>query len=264
MTSKKDCVLDIKSVQSNNIKILFEVLKEVLVTDINLIFTPTHIKAIEKDGKEKAMVHLYLESSAFEHYYCEKEKITVGINTTNFFKIIKNATPNDVISFYIERNKEDFIVIRKENSEESKISESKLKILDIHCDYTEKLHPVEFESEISMPSTKFQKYMKELKSLGLDPILEIKSIGQQIIFSCIGDFSDNKIALGNSENVKFEKNSKTIIQGMFSLNFLILFTKATNLCQTVHLYMKNDSPLFLKYTVGNLGCLKFILKPEKI
>lgn len=253
-------ILDLKTVQSNNIKILFEVLKEVLLGDINLIFTPTCIKVVEMNESKVAMVYLNLKSEAFEHYYCEKE-INVGLNTTNFYKIIKISKNSDTVCFFIERDCDTVLGIRMENSEDNRAFESKISLLDVPLTCLE-IPKLEFPSVISLPSVKFQKYIKDLNSLGADCVLEITSVGQQLTFKCIGDFSENKAIFGNSMDTQFDiENDNEIIQGRFMLKFLLLFTKATSLCQAVHIYLKNDYSIILEYTVGSLGSLRFILSP---
>ena len=54
-----------------------------------------------------------------------------------------------------------------------------------------------------------------------------------------------------------------IVQGVFSLKYLTLFTKCTNLCQTIQVYLKNDYPLIICYSVGNLGEIKMCLAPKQ-
>lgn len=251
-------VLELKTVQSNNIKILFEVLKEVLLGDINIIFTPNSIKVVEMNQTKVAMVYLNLRSEAFEYYYCERD-LYVGINTTNFYKIIKICKNSDTISFFIERDKEFLLGVRMENSDDNRVFESKIPLLDIPVMSLE-IPNSEFESVISLPSIKFQKYIKDLNSLGTDCKLEITNIGQQVTFSCKGDFSTNKAIIGKSLDTRIN-GSNEVIQGTFLLKFLILFTKATSLCQTVQIYLKNDYSIIIEYTVGSLGSLRFILSP---
>lgn len=252
--------LYLKTVQSSNIKTLFEVLKEVLLGDINMIFSKENVKVVELNQNKLAMVFLNLCSDAFEQYSCEKE-IHVGLNTTNFYKIIKIAKNSDAISFFIEKGKEDYLGIRMENRDDNKIFESKVPLLDIGSPVIE-IPKLEYPSVITLPSIKFQKYIKDLNSLGTDCALNIMSVGQQLIFSCKGDFSENKAIIGESQDTTFKTiNDLDIIQGTFSLKFLILFTKATSLCQTVQIYMKNDFSIILEYSVGSLGSLRFILSP---
>jgi hypothetical protein len=54
-----------------------------------------------------------------------------------------------------------------------------------------------------------------------------------------------------------------IVQGLFELRFLIIFTKCTNLCNSVTLYLKNDYPLIVKYGIAALGEIKLVLSPSK-
>ena len=254
-------ILNVQTVQANNIKTLFEVLKDVLLTDINIIFTPDYIKVMEIDSSNTAIVHLLLKSTAFEYYYCEKEVIYAGLNTNNLFKIIKIANQHDIISLCIERGNDYILYVKIENNNDKRVFESKLNLFDVPI-LNIVIPEVEFESTISIPSVKFQKYMKDLNSLGVNCNLDIQSVGQQLSFSCKGDFASNKIVIGeSSKNTFIQEDSMNIIQGKYSLKFIILFTKATSLCNTVDIYLKNDYPLILEYSVGVLGSLRFILSP---
>ena len=64
----------------------------------------------------------------------------------------------------------------------------------------------------------------------------------------------------DSEN----QNQNEIIQGVFSLKYLVLFTKCTNLSSSIELYLKNDYPLIIRYQVANLGEVKLCLAPVSI
>ncbi len=41
-----------------------------------------------------------------------------------------------------------------------------------------------------------------------------------------------------------------------------MFSKCTNLCQNIEIYLKNDYPIIIKYSVANLGEVKFCLAPK--
>ena len=60
------------------------------------------------------------------------------------------------------------------------------------------------------------------------------------------------------EFVKNEESTK-IIQGEFSLKNLGYFIKCTNLCNTIEVYLENDLPLIVKYSVASLGEIKLCL-----
>ena len=69
---------------------------------------------------------------------------------------------------------------------------------------------------------------------------------------------------GNDNNgLQFIKNNtNSIIQGFYNLKYLVMFTKCTNLCNIIELYMKNDFPIVIKFKVGSLGTLKLAISPK--
>jgi proliferating cell nuclear antigen len=82
----------------------------------------------------------------------------------------------------------------------------------------------------------------------------------------MGDFAEQETIISENNNtIKVHKNTNTneIVQGLFQLKHLVLFTKCTSLCPSIELYLKNDYPLILRYTVANLGEVKLVLAPIK-
>ena len=70
--------------------------------------------------------------------------------------------------------------------------------------------------------------------------------------------------LGETQNgLQFSQSSapETPIQGILK-KYLLLFTKCTNMCNQIHMYIKNDYPLVIKYAVANLGDIKLCLAPN--
>ena len=58
------------------------------------------------------------------------------------------------------------------------------------------------------------------------------------------------------------ENKNEIVQGIFSLKWLNIFTKCSNLSPLVILYLKNDYPLIIQYAVAALGVVKFVLSQK--
>ena len=96
--------------------------------------------------------------------------------------------------------------------------------------------------------------------------MEIKSVGNELIFKCTGQFASAEIHRAEtSGGMEFlsKQNPSKIIQGEFSLKNLSYFIKCTNLCNQVNLFLKNDYPLIIKYSVAALGEIKLVLSPSK-
>lgn len=53
-----------------------------------------------------------------------------------------------------------------------------------------------------------------------------------------------------------------IVQGLFCIKKLVLFTKCTNLSTTVQLFLENNFPLIVLYSVASLGVIKLLLAPQ--
>jgi proliferating cell nuclear antigen len=244
--------IKLRTVRSIAIRILFESLKEIL-TDVNINFTQQYMKISAMDGSKKAMVHLKLETEKFEDYYCEND-INLGVNMTSLYKLIKTINNNDTISFFVEKDEPSKLQIRIENSD--KITTYKYRLLQIsNTGFT--IQPKEFESIITLPSSDFQKICRDMNNMGADRV-EIKSIDDKLVFSCKGDIADQESIIGSGSNVL---NGNALVQGMFSLKFLLLFTKATNLCNTIDIYLANDYPIIIEYSVASLGTVRFLLMP---
>jgi proliferating cell nuclear antigen len=82
----------------------------------------------------------------------------------------------------------------------------------------------------------------------------------------LGDYAEQETMISENTAMKVQRTAKTneIVQGIFQLKHLVLFTKCTNLCPAIEIYLKNDYPLIIRYTVANLGEIKLVLAPIKV
>ena len=255
-----DKVLELKTVQTGAFKTLIEALKEIL-TDANIEFTDDSMKIITMDATQTILVHLKLEKENFEHYFC-KHRVVIGINMLNFFKLIRTLTNNDALTLFIEEGNMNLLGIRIENGEKNSLTTFYLNLIEVDMD-TYKIPPAQFESIITMPSGEFNKICRDM--INLSDVIEIRSVGNQLIFSCKGEFASQETIIGEtSSGLSFLKSSTedNTIQGYYNLKHLVLFAKCTNLCNSIEIYMKNNFPIVIKFTVGSLGSLKLCLAPK--
>ena len=253
-------VLEFQTVQTAAFRILIEALKEIL-TDANFEFDENGLKIVAMDSTHTVLVHLRLNAENLEEYKCLK-KIVLGINLINFYKLMKILGNNDVLQLYVDDENLSVLNIMIKNSEKNSITNFKLNLMDLNEENIE-VPPPTFESVITMPSVDFQKICRDMHNLSDE--LEIKSVGNQLIFSCKGLFAEQETSIGASSNgLNFIQNddSNKIIQGVYALKYLVLFSKCTNLCNSVEVYLKNDFPLIIKYEIASLGEIKLCLAPK--
>ena len=106
--------------------------------------------------------------------------------------------------------------------------------------------------------------------------MEIKCTKKAITFTCKGDCAERSTSYYNDDSsnnndegedprgvvIRFSKKSKNeIVQGIFKLEYLVMFTKCASLCNEIEIYMRNNYPLCIKYTVATLGRIHYCLSP---
>jgi proliferating cell nuclear antigen len=255
-------LFEIRTVQSGAFRTLIEALKEIL-TEANLEFDSTGIKIIDVDETHTVLTYLRLHADRFEGFYCPA-KFVLGINMIYLFKLIKTLSNNDSLTLFLPASNPNKLGIRAENAEKGTTNTWMMKLFDTNVEDID-LPNTTFTSIIHMPSTDFQKICRDFNALA--EILEITSSNSDLIFRCVGDFVDGEtIIMSNNQGsieVKRNENSNEIVQGMFELKYLVLFTKCTNLCASTEIYIRNDYPLVLRYMVANLGEIRLLLAPQK-
>jgi proliferating cell nuclear antigen len=258
-------LFEIKTVQSGAFRTLIEALKEIL-TEANLEFDSKGIKVMDVDETHTVLVYLRLDAERFETYYCPAKHV-LGVNMIYFFKLIKTMGNNDNLTLYLPASNPNKLGIRMENSEKSTVTNYFLKLFDTDVeDIT--IPNLNFTNVVQLPSTDLQKICRDMNALGEKLDVEITSSGSDLIFKCIGDFAEQETIISefNNTNMKVHRSAGAtaeIVQGIFQLKHLVLFTKCTSLCPSIELYLKNDFPLILRYTVANLGEVKLVLAPMK-
>jgi len=258
-------VLTIKTVQIAPFRTLMTALKDILL-ETNISFQPDGIRIINMDKSHTILVHLYLAASNFEFYECKKEKIIIGVNMFHLFKLINSIDNDDTLTIYIEEdNYYDGIVshlaLKFENGDIKQCKTQKLKLIEPEQDELE-VPDVKFTSIINLPSADFQKIIRDLSCIS--DKLEIKSVGNELIFKCQGQFASAEIHRAETDgSMEFimKPDSSKVIQGEFSLKNLGYFIKCTNLCSQIEMYLENDLPLVVKYDVASLGSIRLCLVP---
>jgi len=257
-------LFEIRTVQAGAFRVLIEALKEIL-TEANLEFDQNGIKVMSVDETHTVLVYLRLHNDRFENYYCPAKYI-LGVNMIYFFKLIKTMGNNDNLTLYLPASNPNKLGIRMENSEKSTVTNYFLKLFDTNVDEIS-IPNLNFSNVIHMQSLDLQKICRDMNALGEKLDMDITSSGPDLIFRCEGDFAEQETVMSeNNSTLKIQRNGGTateVVQGVFQLKHLVLFTKCTSLCPSIEMYLKNDYPLILKYTVANLGEIKLVLAPIK-
>lgn len=275
MSSKR--ILEISTLKSIIIKSLFEVIKP-YIKETNILINHEGLKISTMDTSKVSLTYIKLKSEKFEKYYCERPLI-IGIDTCILFKVIKYCNRRETITFYMTESEPDKLGIELSDPFMGKIKDYKIPLLALD-DKIANIQSMEFDYIINIPSLQFQQIIKDIHLLD-GKIVEIKSIGKQIIFNCSDGIAEFKTSISevdekvnkdqkallqqNGEDikcVKFQKSNERIVQGRFKLNYLMNFIKASHLCENMNILLTNDKPLVLEYFIADLGILRCLLAQD--
>jgi proliferating cell nuclear antigen len=283
-------ILELETSQSNAIKILIDTISSV-VTDVKFTFYPYYMDKTNSEETEDTelmsetkqkqigglvmkelnksgtiLVYSKLEADKFDKYKYNysKKKITIGVNLDNLIIILKCMSNSDKMTWALDDEDINKLIIILENTDKKEKKIFRLNLSDLDDEKIE-VDPIQFPYAAYFPSSDFHKYCKDL-SLITEKI-EIKCTNNKVSFGikgadiCDADFEISETNGGLSIDVNTD-NKNEIVQGVFSLKWLNVFTKCTNLSPQVVLYLKNDYPLIIKYSVAALGEVKFVLSQK--
>jgi proliferating cell nuclear antigen len=282
-------ILELKTTQSAAIKIVVDAINS-LLTDANFDFYPYHIikedsetgesETVESESKKtiggvvlkevnktgKILVYMRLDADKFDvyKYSYHKKKLTLGIDIGNLLKCLKCMSHFDTMSWIVDDDDINKLIIILESTERKEKKTFKLNLMDIE-EETYDITPIQFPYSITIPSQDFHKYCKDMAAS--TEKIEIKATSNRLYFSGKGEIGNIEFEVGETNGglsiISTTTNTNEIVQGLFELKFLLIFTKCTNLCNQITLFLKNDYPIIITYQIAALGEIKLVLSPSK-
>lgn len=293
-TEDENVLLYIHTKKIPAIKSVFESLKEIF-RDVNLKFIPKKEVISEQDPNVKKtvggmyitalnsnsniLVRLHLEADKFCYFKCEpdndKPYVMLSVNMSNLFKIIKFLNNDDELHMIYNKLHRNQLNLKYINRPKKMTSNYYLGLLDLD-EESYKIGNQEFDFVITIQSNDFHTLIKNMSVLAetVDIQFSNTSEGYNLTFKCKGEFASQEcefIGTTNSTsdgNIMVQKhvdedtsseNNTTIIQGVYELKSLSLFSRCSSLCPTIELFIKNDAPLIIKYRVADMGSVHLIL-----
>lgn len=245
-------MMQLKTIQATAVRNVFEVMKDI-INDVNVYFGKDGIRIISLDTARVSLVYMFMAAENFEEYSCQND-IIAGINMTNIYKLLKSVSNSDMLTMTIEGMEHLDIIIQNESKKS--VSKFSLKLLDINEDILD-VPEIDMNIITTLPSIDFQRICRDMGNLSNE--IEIYRHDKNLILSCNGDYANQETTIECSQD------SKNRVGNVFSLKYLNLFTKATAMSSSVQIFQHEDDssmPIILKYSIANLGYMKFYLAPK--
>ncbi len=224
------------------------------------------IKIVALDEYQTLLIFVKLNADQFVEFYVKDPSYSIALDLIQLQKFTKSIDKDSIMTFYIDKDDKQNLVIELDNNLKKNSTQYKQKLLDIDDNQKELPKETKFEMSVIMDTADFRKVCSEMNQFS--EFIEITCTNNEITFKCQGDSNAYIKTFRNSDNgVKIvcyndnNKNVPTIVQAIYDLKYLVIFGKCVNLCNEMQLLLKNDYPLFISYTIGNLGKMIVGLSP---
>lgn len=245
----------IKTTQTSAFKTAFEGINS-LLNDANLEFHPDTgiiIKEVDKTGK--ILVFAKFEKDSFDTFDLTEKKV-VGVDIASINKCLKNANNFDVLT--IEDLEDGSIQISMDCHNKKLKKKFMLTKMNLPIpEATDAIQPIDFTHKISMSSSDFHGYCKNLSTYEEPIIINVEPT--RISFSVIADCGLVEYEMGAGRQLNIETYTQQPLVMKYDIKYLLLFSKCSNLDDKVSLYIKDGYPLVVQYRLASLGELKLVL-----
>ncbi|KAF8544278.1 proliferating cell nuclear antigen [Trichophaea hybrida] len=253
-------MLEARLEQAAVLKKVVDAIKD-LVQECNFDCNDSGIALQAMDNSHVALVAMHLKTDGFSPYRCDRN-IALGINLVSLQKVLRAAQNEDLLTLKAE-DSPDVLSLVFENSENDRISEYDIKLMDIDQEHLG-IPETEYHATVTLPSAEFQRICRDLSLISESVAIEATKEG--IKFSCAGDIGNGSVTLRQNTNVDKPELGTTIelqepVALTFSLKYLVNFCKASGLSSTVTLSLSNEVPLLIEYKMES-GFVRFYLAPK--
>merc|ERR1711881_825879 len=136
---------------------------------------------------------------AFSEFKCDRPS-SLGMNVDSLSKILKICGPSDSLKLKYA-NDSDTVNFQCETSEEDRIADFDLKLMQIESEHME-IPEQHYKVVAKLPSSEFQKICRDLKEFG--ETMQVNASKEGIKFSVQGDLGKGNVILKPRESEKEE------------------------------------------------------------
>lgn len=241
----------LKTIQANAFKCIFDVLKDI-VNDVNFIFDTDGVKISILDTSKVTFINMHLIAENFEVYECSHQFVA-GLNISNTFKLLKTIGNSDILEISIDEARCECMDIIIENSEKKSKTTFQMKLLDIN-EENYNMNGIVSQCVTDISSVHFQRIIRDMSNFS--NLVTILRSSNTIKFKCTGDFVDQETVIQCDDTID------QVYENTYSIKYISIFTKSTNLSSTVSIQNHSDGPISFKYQIANLGDIYFYLAPN--
>ena len=266
MKANVDKILHLKIGEINSLKLIIETLMKILPETVWIIHNPKDKKQFcgleiaAADPSRSVFVKIQINAKEFIEFSSKYEKHELGINLEKLNKIIKSVEKDDVVNMYLIEKDLQCLQIDIERSAIKGKKNLKFPLIDVEQN-NKPTKKEEYEKIISTSPSIYKKLFKEYDDY---ENVKIKCTKKFILFTYKDDSGTeiNDEYILNEDDINIENfSTDSDFVGVYPIKNLILFGKCANLCDNLHIYMKNKDRLVVKLLTMSFGTIVISVPP---
>lgn len=246
---------------AGDLKVYFDVLKDI-VTDVNFIFKPSGLWINTLDPERVVGVHLHI-SEAHEYYFDDNNPIFIGVNIQHFYKLIRSANANHILTLEIDRDTINVLKVTVKNITREIISTTSLYSLDLPKE--EVIFPeLTFSAVGIMPTVDFLRTVKDLShgSKRLTLSANQEGVGH-LTFATKGDtyaYTTSISICPSDQGFQWKYFDSPGFTGQYLSKYIERFAKP-QISNMIEISETTDSVLTLSYPCNTLATFSLTIAP---
>lgn len=242
------------------------------------------MKITAVDNTKSIYINMKLDARNFSPFKCKHKNITIMMDMSYFYKLIKPLDKDEQLLMYMDSNNMDYLNIQFKGNK-AKHSVIKMKLMDNRKTATN-LPNTKFDAVVTIKATDFHKDCKDFSVIG--DYIEIQCQKTMFIIKAKSEKAEKetiyktmdslvKASAGEDEEgsdggdtntnlVTIEmasKDSDKVVQGIYEVKNLNMFNKFSQFCDYIEIYIKQDNPIIIKYDIASLGRILSCIVPVK-
>lgn len=249
----------IESGKKNMFMTLFHQIKN-CTECVSLFFNPEFLHIQGMDKSHVCLFDIHLHSDWFHEYSVDENEEVIILNPTILYTILSAVKEDQKYTIYNEDNANLQIIVSSIASSKGDFN----KHFTIHLidgEYELMIIPnVEYDADVLFSSKKIFEITSQMLYFGQD--IQIKCNEEMFDLITHGDNGEMKVNIPIGDLIEFSINEGETIDLSYSLQYISKICLTNKLSSEILFCISKDSPMKIKYDLGNNSELIYYIAPK--
>lgn len=232
---------------------------------INIFFSEEKMFIQAMDNSHVSIFEIVIPAMWFDHYSLENMdgvnvNVKIGVSSTILYNILNSTDKTQTIQMAYENGKDTLCICLKSDTKQVFDKLFEIPLIELETELMD-IPEIEYQAEISFPSSYFSVLVGQLKKFGDTAQFKCSETSIEM-FAKSPDQGKMMVEINieDLESFSIEENSELNLS--FSLHYLHIICLYSKLSKEVEIKLHNDYPLKIEYFFGENALIRFFLAPK--